>query len=145
MHDSLQERTAALARLATMIRTGLDEAESTIPPLNEQLDALAELGLNAFQIEGPDVYSRPAGVSSAQDDSFVVYQAAVVMPGGLGAVVWDATEYHDHVNRPHGEPVDLAPQFVPYQQCPTIVRALLAPHADRLVDSLMRDVRLLGS
>ena len=67
------------------------------------------------------------------------------MPGGVGAVIWDANEYHEHANRPYGEPVNLAPRFVPYAKCPTLVRALLVSHAGRMLDSLMRDVRLLGS
>ena len=145
MHHVFQERAAELSRLAAMIRTSLDEAESTVPGINEQLDRLAELGVTEFQIEGPTVYSRPMGVSSAFPDDFVVYQAAIVMPGGVGAVIWDANEYHQHANRPYGEPVNLTPRFVPYAKCPTLVRALLVSHAGRMLDSLMRDVRLLGS
>lgn len=145
MHHALEVQAAQLAWLATTIRMGLDEAESTIPPINEQLEALAELGVRQFQIEGPSVYCRPSDVSNATTDDFVVYQAAIILPGGVGAVVWDAAEYHEHVNRPQGQPADLAPLFVSYGECPGIVRALLAPHAGRLVDSLMQDVRLLGS
>jgi hypothetical protein len=145
MHDVLHQRTAELSRLAAKIRTSLDEAESTVPSINEQLDKLAAVGMVDFQIEGPSVYCRPAGVSSAFTDDFVVYQAAIVMPGGVGAVIWDANEYHEHANRPYGEPVNLAPRFVPYAKCPTLVRALLVSHAGRMLDSLMRDVRLLGS
>jgi hypothetical protein len=145
MHDVLQQRAAELSRLAGQIRTSLDEAESTVPVINEQLARLAEVGVTEFQIEGPSVYCRPMGVSSVYTDEFVVYQAAIVMPGGVGAVVWDGDEYHEHANRPHGEPIDLAPRFVPYAKCPTLVRALLVSHAGRMLDSLMRDVRLLGS
>lgn len=145
MHDVLQQRASELSRLAAKIRTSLDEAESTVPSINEQLDKLAAVGMVDFQIEGPSVYCRPMGVSSALTDDFVVYQAAIVMPGGVGAVIWDANEYHEHTNRPYGEPVDLAPRFVPYAKCPTLVRALLVSHAGRMLDSLMQDVRLLGS
>lgn len=145
MNDVFSGRAAALAWLAAKIRTSLDEAESTVPSINEQLDQLAAVGMVDFQIEGPSVYCRPMGVSSAFNDDFVVYQAAIVMPGGVGAVIWDANEYHEHANRPHGEPADLEPRFVPYAKCPTLVRALLVSHAGRMLDSLMRDVRLLGS
>lgn len=84
-HDVLQQRAAELSRLAAV-------------------------GMVDFQIEVPSVYCRPAGVSSASSDDFVVYQAAIVMPGGIGAVIWDANEYHEHANRPYGEPVNLAPR-----------------------------------
>ena len=41
--------------------------------------------------------------------------------------------------------VDLAPRFTPYAQCPALVRAMLISHAGRMLESLMQDVRLLGS
>ncbi|MFM9010766.1 MAG: hypothetical protein ACKON8_07845, partial [Planctomycetota bacterium] len=90
MTDVLHERAAQLARLAMMIRIGLESAESAIPGINDQLAELVALGITDFQIEGPAIYCRPAGPSSAFDDSFVVYQAAIVQPGGIGCVVWDA-------------------------------------------------------
>ena len=69
MHDFLSERAGQLQRLATTIRTGLDQAESAIPSINQQLAELARLGMSDFQIEGPTIYCRPssfkAGVSQA--------------------------------------------------------------------------------
>ena len=145
MHDSLTKHAAQLARLAMMIRIGLESAEAAIPGINDQLAELATMGLTDFQVEGPAIYCRPAGPSSTYDDSFVVYQAAIVQPGGIGCVVWDAAEYDEHTSPPHGEPVDLCPGFLPYDKCPPIVRALLVAHAGRLLDGLLGDVRLLGS
>ena len=67
MHEFLSERAGQLQRLATTIRTGLDQAESAIPSINQQLAELARLGMSDFQIEGPTIYCRPssskAGVS----------------------------------------------------------------------------------
>ncbi|NQW48733.1 MAG: hypothetical protein HQ464_13310 [Planctomycetes bacterium] len=40
MHDVLNERAAQLARLAMMIRVGLDSAESAIPGINGINDQL---------------------------------------------------------------------------------------------------------
>jgi hypothetical protein len=74
MHDSLTKHAAQLARLAMMIRIGLESAESAIPGINDLLAELATLGVTDFQVEGPAIYCRPAGPSSAYDDSFVVYQ-----------------------------------------------------------------------
>ena len=108
MHDVLKQQAAQLARLAMMIRIGLDSAESAIPGINDLLAELATLGVTEFQIEGPAVYCRPAGPSSAYDDSFVVYQAAIIQPGGIGCILWDAADYHEHTTPPRGAPVDLA-------------------------------------
>jgi len=41
--------------------------------------------------------------------------------------------------------VDLAQRFTPYAQCPALVRAMLISHTGRMLESLMQDVRLLGS
>lgn len=145
MHDVLKQQAAHLARLTMMIRIGLESAEAAVPFINEQLAELATVGITGFQIEGPAVYCRPAGPSSAYDDSFVVYQAAIVQPGGVGAVMWDAADYEEHTNPPHGESVDLAANFIRYERCPPIVQALLVAHAGRLLDGLLGDIRLLGS
>ena len=53
MHEFLSERVGQLERLATTIRTGLDQAESAIPCINQQFAELARLGMSDFQIEGP--------------------------------------------------------------------------------------------
>jgi len=69
----------------------------------------------------------------------------IIQPGGVGCVVWDAADYDEHTSPPHGEPVDLRANFIPYDKCPPIVRALLVTHVGRLLDGLLGDVRLLGS
>ena len=145
MNDSLLDRATDLVRLATTIRSGLESAERTIPAINEHLADLATLGITDFQIEGPTIYCRPAGVSSLHEDEFVIYRAVLVMPGGIGAAIWGSTEYHEHTSRPYGEPVDLTPRFASYEKCPPLVRAMLIAHTGRMLEDLMQDVRLLGS
>ena len=145
MHDVLKQQAEQLARLAMMIRIGLQSAESAIPGINDLLAELATLGVTEFQVEGPAIYCRPAGTSSAYDDDFIVYQAVIIQPGGVGCTIWSAAEFDEHSRRPLGEPVNLATNFMPYDKCPPIVRALLVAHAGKLLDRLMGDVRLLGS
>lgn len=145
MHDTLHEHTAHLAQLGTTLRNGLQAAEASIPAINQHLADLAAVGVTDFQIEGPVIYSRPVGVSSACVDEFLIYQAAIILPGGVGALTWRSTEYHEHTGRPYGEPVDLAPRFIPYERCPALVRAMLTAHTGRMLENLMQDVRLLGS
>jgi hypothetical protein len=145
MEELLRQRAAELSQLAATLRTGLARAEAMIPGINQELDSLAVLGVTEFQVEGPTIYVRPAGVSSARDDSFIIYQAAIVMPGGIGAALWDAGEHTEYVNAPYGQPVDLAPRFVPFAKCPAIVKAMLVSQSARMLDCFIRDVRLLGS
>jgi hypothetical protein len=144
VHDFLSLRAADLSRLAMTIQTNLDSAEDTIQRINNSLAELATLGVQDFQITGPVVYARPAGASSDEDDTFTLFQAVLLMPGGIGGAVWDSFEYTEYLGRPHGEPADLRPRFVPYADCLPLVRAMLVAHVGEMLDRLMRDVRLLG-
>lgn len=65
MNDTLAGQAEELARLASLIRTGLAEAESTIPTINELLAELADLWIPHFEIEGSSIYCRVAGMSGA--------------------------------------------------------------------------------
>ena len=143
MHKILSDRAAELARLATTIRFGLAAAEALIPIINVQLDELAALGVVSHQVEGPGVYARPAGVSNDANDDVCIYQAMLLMPGGIGGVVWSAEEYSDHLHREYGEQRDLRGSFMPYGKLPAIVRALIVKHADKMVASLLRDIRVM--
>jgi len=95
---------------------GPQAAEASIPAINQHLAELVAIGVTDFQIEGPAIYSRPAGVSRAHIDEFLIYQAAIILPGGVGALAWGSTEYHEHTSRPYSESVHLAPRFTPYAQ-----------------------------
>jgi len=85
MRRFLPERAAELARLTLTIRSGPEQAEAMVPPLDDQLNELAMLGITSHQVEGPSVYARPAGLSNDTDDAIVVFQAVLLMPGGIGA------------------------------------------------------------
>lgn len=144
MHDVLSERAGELDRLAATIRSGLEQAEAMIPALNQQLAELDLLGVTRHQVEGPSLYGRPAGLSNDTDDAAIVFQAVLLMPGGIGAAEWSADDYSEYQHRAHGEPVDLRTRFVPYGKLPLIVRAMLVKHASQLIGSLLRDVRILN-
>jgi hypothetical protein len=83
MHDFLSTRAADLSRLTMTIQTNLDSAEDTIQNINRTLAELASLGVQDFQITGPVVYVRPARASSDEDDTFTLFQAVLLMPGGI--------------------------------------------------------------
>jgi len=145
MNDMFLGRAAELVRLTTTIRSGLEEAEALIPMLNVQLADVAALGVIGHQVEGPAVYARPAGVSNDTNDDVCLYQAMLLMPGGIGSAVWSAEEYSEYVHRGYGEQTDLRGRFMPYEKLPTIVRALIVKHVDKMVESLLRDVRVMDA
>lgn len=72
------------------------------------------MGVEDFQVEGPAIYGRPQGLSIGKTNDHSVYQAVVVMPDSVGAALWNSTEFDESMNRPHGEPFDLAPRFVEF-------------------------------
>lgn len=144
MNSVLEQQVDALARLAATIRTGLTQAELAVPPINELLADLAEMGVCNFEYEGPAVYCRPAGRSSDYDDSFIIYSAALTLPGGIGAALWSACEYSERAEHFYSEPTDLRSRFVAFDQCPGPVKALVVSHTGKLLDGLLRDVRLIG-
>jgi hypothetical protein len=93
MQDSLSGRAAELVHLTDLIRTSLSLGDVAIPLINEQLNGLAEMGIDNLELEGPRIYSRTAGWSPAFDDEQIIYAAALTMPGGLGCTTWSADEY----------------------------------------------------
>jgi len=85
MHSNLSGRAAELAHLTDLIRTSLSLADAAIPTLNEQLHALAEMGIDNLELEGPRIYSRTAGWSPAFDDEQFIFAAALTMPAASAA------------------------------------------------------------
>jgi len=143
MHDTLLGRAEELAHLTDLIRTSLSLADSVIPPINAQLDALAAMGLDNLELEGPLVYSRTTGYSPDFDDARIVYAAALVMPGGLGCTLWGADEHAERYGDSHCEPPHLRERFVPYDRCPPIVRAALPAHSPKLLVQLLQSFSVL--
>jgi hypothetical protein len=82
----------------------MQAAEASIPAINQHLAELAAIGGADFQSAGPVIYSRPAGVSSAHVNEFLIFQTAIILPGGVGALTWGSTEYHEHVSPPTASP-----------------------------------------
>jgi hypothetical protein len=144
MHHSLSRRADELAILAGLLRSSVSLADSAIPSINEPLAELAAMGIDNYEIEGPLVFARAAGSSRAFDDSRIVYAAALVVPGGLGATLWDADEHATRYGDSNIEPPHLRPRFVPFERCPPIVRALLPAHAPQLIAKLLQSFTVLS-
>lgn len=66
-----------------------------------------------------------------------------VMPVGIGSTVWSAEEYNEYLHPQSGEQAELRGSFTPYDMLPAIVRALLVTHIDKMVASLLRDIRVM--
>jgi hypothetical protein len=149
MQDSLSGRAAELAHRTDLIRTSLSLADAAIPLINEQLNneqlnGLAELGIDNLELEGPRIYSRTAGWSPAFDDEQIIYAAALTMPGGLGCTTWSADEYAMRYGDSHHEPPALRERFVAYDKLPPIVRAMIPGVAPKLIAELLSSFNVLA-
>ena len=144
MHDRLSGRAAELAHLTDLIRTSLSLADAAIPLINEQLNGLAELGIDNLELEGPRIYSRIAGWSPTFDDQQIIYAAALTMPGGLGCASWTADEYAMRYGESHHEPPALRERFVAYEKLPPIVRAMIPGVAPKLIAELLSSFNALA-
>ena len=115
-----------------------------IPLINEQLNGLAELGIDNLELEGPRIYSRTAGWSPAFDDEQIIYAAALTMPGGLGCTTWRVDEYAMRYGDSHHEPPALRERFVVYEDLPPIVRAMIPGVAPKLIAELLSCFNVLA-
>ena len=59
----MQDSLPVLAHLTDLIRTSLSLADAPIPLINEQLNGLAEMGIDNLELEGPRIYSRTMALS----------------------------------------------------------------------------------
>ncbi len=70
--------------------------------------------------------------------------AALTLPGGIGAALWSSCEYSERAEHFYSEPIHLRSRFVAFDQSPGPVKALVVSHTGKLLDGLLRDVRLIG-
>ena len=144
VNETLSGRADELAHLVDLIRTSLSLADAAIPLINEQLNGLAEMGIDNLEVEGPRIYSRTAGWSPAFDDAQIIYAAALTMPGGLGCTTWSADEYAIRYGDSHHEPSALRERFVVYDKLPPIVRAMIPGVAPKLIAELLSSFHVLA-
>ena len=103
----------------------------------EKADVLCVDG--AIAAVGPDVAALvPAGAQ------VIDASGQFVMPGGIGASRWGGDEYAERFHESPYEPA-IGHRFVPFDDCPPVVRSLIAHHASRLVAALLRDFQVLAS
>jgi len=142
MSDNLSARLEALKDLNLQIHYQAEQAEAKVATANPLIAQLAASGLVADQILlGQFLLLRGYSARFPPRDSGQVIQAALALPGGLGAVVWDSEELASFRDSPNYE-CEAFWRFLPFEQCEPIVKALitsnLAPLFDQLNIVLMR-------
>lgn len=91
---SFHEDQERLNRIDLLLRQRLDLAELYVPKFNDLIRRLATLGVwNDVVLLGDIIVQRPYSPGMGPIDSGQLLQAALLVPGGIGAAVWDTEEW----------------------------------------------------
>ena len=141
MSDKLSARLEALKDLNLQIHHQAEQAEARVATANPLITQLAASGLVAEQILlGQFLLLRGYSARFPPKDSGQVIQAALAVPGGFGAVVWDSEELASVRDSPHYE-CEAFWRFVPFAQCEPMVKALITSNLAPLFDQLSAVLR----
>jgi len=143
MNKKQRRRRRRLQRLLLRIRNAAEHAEAQAGELNALAREIASVGIIPDRaIVGKPILIRDYRLSTDESDTVQIWHAALLLPDGIGALVWDSDEYLDLP--PEFEPsvAETRWHFVPFVACPPVAKALLAGHAESLFGEVMRLVEL---
>ena len=136
-HGTLRCPLSQHSSLAVLAVKTRELAEATIPILNDQIDQLARTQLLVNEaVLGDIVYSRGYSNSVASDGG-MLFQAAVLVPGGVGLIQWDREEYLA-AESSHTLGVEEArTRFHRFDELEPAFKALLLPQIEFLIGRLL--------
>jgi hypothetical protein len=133
------ELRADLDRLGYGLWHDCEHGDAALDGLNDRLRRLAATGLlGPTVVLGPVVLARPYAVGGPTISGQVV-QAVLALPHGFGAVYWDTEDWVAHGDDASRE-VSALRAVTPFEECEPAVRALIAPHAGRLLRTLLGQI-----
>lgn len=146
MNPSIQDLVAELAAFNTGIRHRWYLADCLVPGINDMLALMAGLGLLTDTVLlGEVICDRSYAYPPLDHESGQVVQAALLVPGGLGVVVWDSEEYVEYSRNPSRPDFDVRARFRPYRQCGQALRALILPHIAMALEHACCRLRAIAS
>jgi hypothetical protein len=121
------------------LRTFAQAAENRILHINTVIQEVNAIGLlNPTVLLGQLLHQRGYEPVPGGSDSGQVIQAALLVPGGIGALYWDTETYQSLVQTPEGLEADSWRHFVPFDKCEVAIRAMLAVHHADLVNRFLQ-------
>ncbi len=142
------EITAFLSHLQILnlqLRSQLEFAELLIPQLNQQIAQLGAIRLlDRIAILGDVLYDRVYLDDNSSGDGLVL-QAALMVPGGIGAIAWDREEYLAHLRRRSAETHTVETQFMSFSELASGQKAVLLRALPRLLNELHLAIRAAGA
>ncbi len=142
------ELTAFLSQLQTLnlqLRSQLEFAELLVPQFNQQIAQLGAIRLlNRIAILGEILFDRCYLDEELSGDGLVL-QAALLVPGGIGAIAWDREEYLAHLRRRTADPHIVETQFMSFSELASGQKAILLRALPRLLNELHLAIRAAGA
>lgn len=137
---SFHEVRRRLQEFNLRLRRRLEEAEARIPELNELIERVASLGvLPDLVLLGKVALQRPYDTGQGPEDSSQVLQAALLVPGGLGAVIWDTEDLLSVREEPGGLVPHAKSRFFPFDELSPGEKGVLFAHFAPLVERLWEE------
>jgi hypothetical protein len=145
MTQTVSEMLAYLGELNVAIRRRLEVVEAMVPSINESLDQLARIKLlNETCVLGEVILRRNYSAKDGPSESGQLCQAALLLPGGVGVVLWDSEEYAALEAQPPRWDKEVIMRFLPFEDCFPALQALLLPQIRPLLGDLLQRIDGLG-
>jgi hypothetical protein len=133
------DRLANLNQRARRLRERQARAEVLAAYLNYTVDELSTMGmLPPAIVLGPVIREQSLDANGHGLSNGRLVQAAVLVPEGLGVVLWDVEDYAELSKQPGGLESEARMQFVPFSRCAPAIRGLLDEHIGDLLTRLQR-------
>jgi hypothetical protein len=132
------KRLKRLRRLLLKIRRAAEHAEAQAAELNSVASQVARVGIIPEQaVVGKLIFVRDYSPPSDESNSVQVWQAALLLPEGLGAIVRNSNEYLDLGADYEPSVAEARWHFVPFDRCPLVAKALLSLHTEALFEKVI--------
>jgi hypothetical protein len=139
MSETLNEVFERLAWLHFWARHCCAQADAKMGEANRLIAQLAGArSLRETVILGEVIHPRYYPPAGHEEGPLQVAQAALCVPGGIGAVLWDGGAYAWPRTTPEGLRRGARAGFRPFERCEPSLRALLLPHVEALLQGLRR-------
>lgn len=135
-----QSPLARFEQFGLQLRQLLDQAQGTIPRLNQQISELHEAGLLPATFLLGNGFYQEAYQDEPNSDSGVAYQATLSIPGGFGAAFWNSEEYAFEGARPSQDVQDVAARNIRFEDLPPRVQARLVSQVTPLMEELLAEL-----
>ena len=143
MPDRFRERMENLRRRSLVLCGEVEQAEAYAADVEDLLRIPGVEGFIAQTLVlGSVIHRQSYDPGFGPPDSEQIYQAAIVAPPGLGAVLWDLDHFQTQQHSPEGLEPDAWVRFIPFRDCPRIVKSRLLPEVDSLLDRLLPPARV---